>query len=194
MGDAIEESSGHFGIAEHGVHKGDHFAGEHDAIVPAELWNAVQAKLKAGAQGTLRSGTAHDRLQLMTAVTERITLHEDHVAMAIGSARLAAALGADQQGLAHNQPILIDLPVVKVRRGHQIRLVIPGPDALMAEPPRRDERLVALIAEAHAARKLVLAHPDRSLNALAAAHGRCRTRLGRLVALSCLAPDIIPIA
>ncbi|MFY9351468.1 MAG: hypothetical protein WAO77_14095 [Sphingobium sp.] len=114
--------------------------------------------------------------------------------MAIGSARLAAALGADQQGLAHNQPILIDLPVVKVRRGHQIRLVIPGPDALMAEPPRRDERLVALIAEAHAARKLVLAHPDRSLNALAAAHGRCRTRLGRLVALSCLAPDIIPIA
>lgn len=36
------------------VHKGEHFAGEHEAIVPAELWDAVQAKLKAGAQGIAR--------------------------------------------------------------------------------------------------------------------------------------------
>jgi len=38
---------------------------------------------------------------------------------------------------------------------------------------------------------LVLANPGKSLNALAAANGRCRTRLGRLVAISCLAPDIV---
>jgi site-specific DNA recombinase len=32
---------------------------------------------------------------------------------------------------------------------------------------------------------------DKSLNRIAADHGRCRTRLSRLIGLSCLAPDII---
>ena len=50
---------------------------------------------------------------------------------------------------------------------------------------------MALIAEAHQARQLVLASPDQSIAAIAASHGRCRTRLGKLAALSCLAPDIV---
>lgn len=33
------------------VHKGDAFPGEHEAIVPAELWNEVQAKLAERSQG-----------------------------------------------------------------------------------------------------------------------------------------------
>ena len=54
----------------------------------------------------------------------------------------------------------------------------------------RNEKLVALIAEAHAARKLILASPDKSIAAIAASTNRCRTRLGKLAALACLAPDI----
>ena len=57
--------------------------------------------------------------------------------------------------------------------------------------PGSDEKLVALISEAHEARQLVLAHPDKSIASIATKHGRCRTRLGNLVALSCLAPDIV---
>jgi hypothetical protein len=57
--------------------------------------------------------------------------------------------------------------------------------------PRHDEKLVRLIAEAHQARELVLAHPDRSLANIARDNGRCRTRLGKLVAIDCLAPDIV---
>ena len=51
--------------------------------------------------------------------------------------------------------------------------------------------LLCIVAEAHAARKLILASPDQSIAAIAAAHGRCRTRLGKLAALACLAPDIV---
>ena len=43
----------------------------------------------------------------------------------------------------------------------------------------------------HAARKLILAEPDKSIASIAAATGRCRTRLGKLVGLACMAPDIV---
>ena len=36
------------------VHKGESFAGEHEPIIPLELWDAVQAKFKANASGTSR--------------------------------------------------------------------------------------------------------------------------------------------
>ena len=79
---------------------------------------------------------------------------------------------------------------MKVRRGHQLRLLIPGPGS---EPlrPARDEKLVALVAEAHAARQLVMASPGQSLAAISADGSRCRTRLGQLLTLACMAPDIV---
>jgi hypothetical protein len=55
----------------------------------------------------------------------------------------------------------------------------------------RDEKLVALLAEAQTARTLLLENPTRALSSIAAEKGKCRTRLGRLVMLSCLAPDIV---
>lgn len=36
------------------MHKREHFDGEHFAIVPVALWDAVQDKLKANASGTSR--------------------------------------------------------------------------------------------------------------------------------------------
>ncbi|MDQ3471432.1 MAG: hypothetical protein M3428_03495, partial [Pseudomonadota bacterium] len=50
---------------------------------------------------------------------------------------------------------------------------------------------IALIAGAQEARQLVLSNPERSLARIAREYARCRTRLGKLVALSCLAPDIV---
>ena len=88
-------------------------------------------------------------------------------------------------------PLVLTLPATKVRRGHQLRLIIPGPHVLKIEPATRDDKLVALVAEAHAARKILLASPEQSIAHTAASHGRCRTRLGKLAALACLAPDIV---
>lgn len=87
--------------------------------------------------------------------------------------------------------MVLTLPATRVRHGHQIRLVIPSQQPISIAAATRDEKLVALIAEAHQARQLVLTNPDQSIAAIAADHGRCRTRLGKLAALSCLAPDIV---
>lgn len=99
--------------------------------------------------------------------------------------------------VAESKPVtgslILRIPAVRVRRGHQLRLVVPGPVIHERPPLRRDEKLIALMANAYQARQLVPASPEHSLARIARQHGRCRTRLGKLVELSCLAPDIIRI-
>ena len=160
--------------------------GEGDAEV-------VQRIIAAGdlAAASLRSGSAHAQAALLMALVERISLGEDGIEIRTSHARIAAALGIDDAVIAQNEDITLELPATKVRRGHQLRLVIPGSQVLNIVPACRDEKIVALVAEAHAARKLVLAEPDTSIAGIALANGRCRTRLGRLVGLACMAPDII---
>jgi hypothetical protein len=63
----------------------------------------------------------------------------------------------------------------------------------LTQPPSHqgDPKLITLLAEAYAARRLVLAHPDTPLADLAKQHGKCRKHLAKLVEISCLAPDIV---
>ena len=87
--------------------------------------------------------------------------------------------------------MVLTVPATRVRNGHQVRLIIPSRKPITIAQATRDEKLVALIAEAHEARKLVLAEPDKSIAIIAADNNRCRTRLGKLAQLSCMAPDIV---
>jgi hypothetical protein len=57
--------------------------------------------------------------------------------------------------------------------------------------PARDDKLIALLAEAYAARQLVLSNPEIPLAELARQQGKCRKHLSQLIELSCLAPDIV---
>ena len=275
------------------VHKGEHFAGEHAAIIDEDFWNAVQAKLQANASGTsrrlrsqqpsllvglvfdgegramtpshatkpgkryryyitrgdqfddkpawrvsahdlerlvcdrlcelltdkqslcdlardapadvvqhllaradlaattLRTGPAADRAIMLAGTLTRIDLKEGAIDLTIDPARLFKALGMDASVEITTRSLLMALAATRIRRGNQIRLVIPGPQVINIKRASRDEKLVTLIAEAHQARQILLAHPDRSIAVIAAAHGRCRTRLGKLAALSCLAPTIV---
>ena len=52
---------------------------------------------------------------------------------------------------------------------------------------------VDLIVEAHAARSLLMATPDTSIDQLAKGQGRCRTHFAKLIKLSYLAPDIVTL-
>ena len=89
--------------------------------------------------------------------------------------------------------IQLEASIKRVRRGHELRLIIAG-DSMPAAPlPQRDERLVGLVAESLQARALMLGSPERSINDVAASQQRCRKRLGQLVRLSFLAPDIVQI-
>ena len=54
-----------------------------------------------------------------------------------------------------------------------------------------DNNLLALLADAHAAREMVLANPLLGLNQLAKQEGRCRTQLARLLRIAWLSPKIV---
>jgi DNA invertase Pin-like site-specific DNA recombinase len=140
---------------------------------------------------SIRSDAAGQCRDIIHQIVRRIDLTMDHIAIHLNGAELRAKLQIDD---AANEDETADqvllCPVIKVRRGHALRLVLP-PSTPAVPPQMRDEKLVQLLAEAHAARKLVLQHPEQSIAAIAADQGRCRTRLGKLVGLSCLAPDIV---
>ncbi|MES2493214.1 MAG: recombinase family protein [Pseudomonadota bacterium] len=140
---------------------------------------------------TLRSGAARDKAALLPAILTRVDLGEEGIELMIDTGRLAATIGFTAI-LASAEPALrLTLAATRVRRGHQLRLIIPGPYVAPAVPAARDEKLVSLVAEAHMARKLILASLEQPLATIAATHGRCRTRLGKLAAIACLAPDIV---
>jgi len=144
------------------------------------------------AAAALRSGTDDRRIEQLQALVEQISLAEDSILITLCLRGLTELLGEASAPNADLAPPVISIPAVRIRRGQQMRLVVPGPAAIKEPPPpRRDEQLIALVVEALQARELVLAHPGRSTSSIAAEHGRCRTRLAKLVRLSCLAPDIV---
>jgi len=144
-----------------------------DAAIASGMVDATAASLNA-----LTSGTPVERRAVVLDLVETITLYHERVDIALRSRE------ANTQFTTH----ILTTPVARTRRGHEIRLVIPG---LAAPKVHRDERLVQLLAEAHAVRTQVLAMGDASLVRTAAALGCCRTRLGNQLRLSFLAPDIV---
>jgi site-specific DNA recombinase len=151
---------------------------------------AVQALLRQAdlAAAELRSGSTSAKAQLIPKLIERIDLHDDHISIAILPAALLGTLGLAVAAAAEDT-LLVECAATKVRRGHQLRLIIPGPEPV--RKVRRDEKLVTLIAEARSVQQLVLASPGRPIASIAAEAGRCRARMTRLLSVACLAPDII---
>lgn len=162
-------------------------------LVPDAQADVMQHAIAAGdlAAAALRSGTAHDRAALLESIVGRISLGDGGIEIMTSPALVRASLDLKYNSGEPEEPIILSLPATKVRRGHQLRLVIPGPEDLGATPLRRDEKLVSLLAEAHAARKLIQSQPDQPIARIAARVGKCRTRLAKLATLACLAPDII---
>lgn len=149
----------------------------------------IRAKADLGA-AALRSGSTTMRAELLSCLVERVRVDEDEIGLSIDPAGLEETLELGQSEI-RGDLLLLKIPAVRIRKGHQLRLVVPGPEQQVEEPPRHDRKLIALLAEAMTARDLVLSAPGKPLNAIAAAEGRCRTRLSKLVGLSCLAPDIV---
>ncbi len=143
------------------------------------------------AASTLGGGSAHTKTELLAQLVRQVRLYDDGVEVEIDREGTRERLGISADPGKDAEMSIITIPAVRVRRGHQLRLVVPGPDTGPFKYLRRNEKLVALIAEAQQARQLVLCNAEHSLARIAREHGRCRTRLGKLVALSCLAPDIV---
>ncbi|RVQ67537.1 recombinase family protein [Croceicoccus ponticola] len=162
-------------------------------LVPDNDADSIQLAIAAGdlAAATLRSGSVHDKAALLETIIDRINLGDGGIEIMTSPALIRSTLDLTSASDEREEPTILALPATKVRRGHQLRLIIPGPADLSNIPLRRDEKLVSLLAEARAARNLVQSQPDQSIASIAAGVGKCRTRLGKLAALACLAPDIV---
>ena len=143
------------------------------------------------AAASLRSGTADAKAGLLADLVEGVGLRSGSVELALSADGLTRLLELDPTAPVPSRALCLQIDAVRVRKGHQLRLVVPSPQSSEPDPPHHDARLIALMGEAMRARDLVLSRPGQSLNAIAASEGRCRTRLTRLVALACLAPDIV---
>lgn len=154
---------------------------------------SIQKTIKATelAAATLRSGKSRAKQELLQRIAAKITLRVDAVELAVSPRALVSVLGILENQILTSEPIHLKCPAAKVRRGHQLRLIIPSSMDKASTPRQRDEKLVALIAEAHAARKLLLANPGSSIADIAGDAGKCRTRMSKLIPVACLAPDII---
>ena len=151
------------------------------------LQNALaQADLAAA---TLRSGTPANKYKLVTWLIERVTLHAGRVEIVISPAKLREQLHLPQ--VNKHEPITLSVEATRARKGHQIRLVIPGAEQQAPKPqlPNRNDKAVFKLAEAFEARRLVMENPTLSLAAIAKAHGRCHKQLAKLVERSCVDPE-----
>lgn len=138
----------------------------------------------------LRRGNIRWKAGLLDRNIAQVDLKDAGVNLRLDEAGLASELHLSPE-LIRVDGLSINIPAVRVRRGHKLRLIIPGDESTRTKPARRDSKLIALVAEAMAARELIENNPDRSIASIAEEHSHCRTRLGKLVRLSCLAPDII---
>lgn len=138
----------------------------------------------------LESGVAGEKQRLLQKLVSRIQLQENAIEICIEPSALLESTVSEPAVPTEKSPVILTCGTVRVRRGHEIRLVMP-PANDTAIPTNRDQKLVALVGEARAAAKLILSNPDKSSAKLAEEQGKCRTRLARLAALSCIAPDII---
>lgn len=138
----------------------------------------------------LESGVAGEKQRLLQKLVSRIQLQENAIEICIEPSALLESSDSEPSAPTEGSPVVLTCETVRVRRGHEIRLIIP-PANDTAIPTNRDQKLVSLVANARAAAKLILSNPDKSSAKLAEEQGKCRTRLAKLAALSCIAPDII---
>ena len=169
------------------------FLADGSAIHAAVAQQIIDARLIEGAIAEARKAATllsdnvvRDRVATVRRYVEKVTLDSAGVEILVGRASL---IGLDNKTVPDVDAIVLQAATARVRRGHEFRLIVPS-----AEPRQsveRDQRLVELIADAQAARALMLAAPVSSLDQIASAEGRCRTQLSRLIKLSYLAPDIV---
>ena len=117
----------------------------------------------------------------------RIDVHDDRIDIQMAITPLLSV--ADSDG-ASNPNYTICLPTVRLRRGKEVRLLLPASDGGLQASP--DPALIKLLATAFAARDAVdAAAGERTLGSIATANGYSLKYFNMLLRLSMLAPDIV---
>ncbi|MGI4880523.1 MAG: recombinase family protein [Janthinobacterium lividum] len=118
---------------------------------------------------------------------ERVEVRDDRVDIVIGIGRLRTVSDNDDASqLSHT----LSLPAVRLRRGKEVRLLLPGADGGLQASP--DPALIKLLANAFAARDAVeAAAGNLTFGEVAKTSGYSVEYFSLLLRLSMLAPDIV---
>ena len=122
----------------------------------------------------------------MRVVVQRVTVETHQISLAICPARLVEILGVPASDGSGASPIILTVAAKLERAGKGKRIVIHNGDRDEINPG-----LIKLVEDAFAARSLLLADTDESLNAIEA---RLQTSKGRMTSLmrpSYLSPEIV---
>ncbi len=130
----------------------------------------------------VRTSSFHRHSKLPTLI-ERVDVADDSIGIVLSACGFVDLLGA---GIDTERLPTLTARTCRVRKGKEVKLLLT--DGAVAE---HDQSLVSLLREAAAVRAEVLSAPDRTIAELAASTGRCRKRVGRLLRLSWLAPEIV---
>ena len=125
---------------------------------------------------TLMEGSEIERADIIQELVERIDIRRECVELTL----LAQGNG---------QKNVLTAAATLVRSGLQTRLVPPGVQIAGSQAP--DEKLVRLVANAHAARVAIAKAGDQSVEAIAEEQGFTSHYFAQLARLGGLAPDIV---
>ena len=156
------------------------------ALLPRDLSpDQLGADMLAAVKAASRLEETWQKQRILSQIISSVQVHTDELAIMLNIPGLGVILkrSIDPSVAA---PI-IRMPVTKVRQGKATRLLLPSPTQ-MAEP---NPALLRLLQEAQEARKIILGSSSLSVKEIALQRRVCRHRLGRLVRLSWLAPDIV---
>jgi site-specific DNA recombinase len=122
----------------------------------------------------------------LVALIDRVTLHADHLDIALSSDGLRALLELSA-GSSTGYVLHLTHPLLIQRRGIETKLML----ASYPHPPARDEHLLHVVARSYKWMQQLMAGEVVSLKALAADDGLDPAEVSRLLPLACLSPDII---
>lgn len=149
-----------------------HIAYDHDSIGERD-----DASLLARSQATkLADAPALEQAALIARMISRIDIHRDRLELIL-------------HGATAEQSTTLVATGTLVRSGRQTRLVLPG--VQRDRPGQADEGLIRLVANAHAARLVLMNAGDRSISQVAAEQGFTQHYFSQLARLGSLAPDIV---
>jgi len=145
---------------------------------------------RAEAAAAKASKLADAKLPTQLEFIGRIDLKEERLDIQVNEGKLLQACGITVPN-EHQGIITLTAPVERVRRGHELKLIIAGEEKSPAPFTNIDQKLVALISEAIEVRNAVIARPDTAFSAIATELGRCRKHMAKIMPISWLAPDIV---
>jgi len=151
-------------------------------------------RLLAGAiaaAGHLGGSDAAVRRQLFRTLVQEVVLGETTLQLTL---RLDRLIEPDNRTDAQRPALVVSAPVARVRKGHDIRLIVPADAQGLTAPPGRDEPLVRLLAEALATREQLTGSGTRSVEQFAIEARACRKRVAQLIRISYLSPTLVKLA